>query len=152
MTYIAGIQVYVSKDLSHFVLVHEAKHPQFGYGTAFGPMERVNRERMHELGLQMVLFSIEEAPSRIKSERAEIENLSKAEQRKINQAHYLLSISLSSDKGELRISGLKFEKGRHVDIQKPVKISMPTDRQAFFEGLVAASEYLKMATEKTGQN
>lgn len=143
MSYIPCIEIYFSEKTQVFLLIHNAKDPEFGFGTAFGEIQRVAKEEMERGGLQIVLESIAKAPSRVKSDMAEIEKLSRKEQKALNDSHLLILISLQKNGHELRLGAMKYHAGKHSDLKKPNFISLPTDQKSFFQALELALSQLR---------
>lgn len=136
---IPGLGISVSRDGKNFVIINQVENEQLGCAEEYGPLVRVPYEEMQSSGLALVEKSLSEYPSRIKTEKSELETLALPAQKEFEREHKHVGVSLRSG-SEIWIDPMHFGKRGMIGGTKEERkiLRLPITQEVFFNALVEA--------------
>ena len=139
---ISGLTICLNRNTGNFVVVNNCLSPKFGCSTEWGPLIHMTPQQFETDGFAYVLQSLQEYPTRQKTEKSELESLSRDEQTKFDRDHRHVSLSLQEG-NELWLAPMHYGKrGGRIggDMSETQRVPLPSTPEVFFHAIVKAFE------------
>ncbi len=135
---IPGLDLYQHKKSGNFTLLNLVENKEFGFDDAYGPLIPIAEDTMHANGLEIVLEHLREYDKREKHAKAEIDQLSKQDQTKLEKNNRTVGVTLRNDGKELWLSPTrKNARGGGVGYEEDrIVVQMPCDNESFYQQLM----------------
>lgn len=136
---IPGLGISMSRDGNCFVIINQAESQQYGCAEEYGSLVRLSHDEMQSSGLAIILKSLDEYPTRKKTEKSELEKLSQTEQTKFEREHKHIGLSLQKG-SEIWIDPMHIGKKGMIGGTRQERqiLRLPTNQEAFFQALLEA--------------